>query len=457
MAPRFTYRCSLCQAEYGSEEELYVCRQDGGNLDVLLDLETIGRSLSAEDLSGSPERSIWRYLPLLPVGDPGHAGSPLRTVGWTPLLRAGRLGAELGLGKLWLKDDGRNPTASLKDRASAVVVARAQQIGAGTVVTASTGNAGAALAGMAAAAGVPAVILAPKSAPPAKVAQLQIYGAAVYLVEGSYDQAFDLSLQAAERYGWYCRNTGYNPFTAEGKKTAAFEICEQLAMAQGGVPRAAGGDQAQVAQGGQSEAGRQRPGAAPQPTARAGRWPAPEAVFVSVGDGNILTGLHKGFTDLLELGWIERLPRLYGVQSTGSAAVANAFKAEASTIEPVRADTLADSIAVDLPRDGLRALRAARQTGGMILAVDDSAILSAIVRLGLEAVFAEPAGAASYAGLEEAVRLGLVDQDETIVVVVTGSGLKDVPAAMRAGGEATVIEPTLAALQRAVRQREGAG
>ncbi len=409
------YQCSVCGEQYGPDRPIYVCLKDEGNLDVLLDVGSIRARGSPEQLLSSADGSMWRYLPLLPVGDPGYPNTALRAVGWTPLLKAARLGAELGLGELWLKDDGRNPTASFKDRASAVVVARARELGAETVVTASTGNAGAALAGMAAAAGLPAVILAPRSAPKAKVAQLLIFGARVLLVEGSYDQAFDLTLEAAEAFGWYCRNTGYNPFTAEGKKTAAYEICEQL----------------------------RRPGSK-------GSWAAPEAVFVSVGDGNILSGLHKGFKDLLELGWIERLPRLYGVQSSGSAAVANAFLAGSSTIEPVRANTVADSIAVDLPRDGIRALRAARETGGAVFTVEDGAILSAIQALGREAVFAEPAGAASYAGVVKAVRDGLVGSDEQIVAVITGSGLKDVPAAMQAAGEAKVIEPTLPALRAAL-------
>jgi threonine synthase len=388
-----------------------VCQEDGGNLDVLLDYGGIGKVSSPQQIRAQGETSMWRYLPLLPVADPGHEGSQLRAVGWTPLVKAARLGLELGLKSLWLKDDGRNPTASFKDRASALVVARAEQIGADVIITASTGNAGAALAGMAAAVGMPAVILAPKDAPAAKVAQLLIYGARVVLVDGTYDDAFDLTLEASEAFGWYCRNTGFNPFTAEGKKTAAFEICEQLGATDGS------------------------------------EWRAPDAVFVSVGDGNIITGLHKGFKDLQALGWLETLPRIYGVQSTGSAAVANAFKAEANEIVPVSANTIADSIAVDLPRDGLRALRAARQTGGAILAIEDQRILQAIGELGREAIFAEPAGATSYAGMKEAQKLGLIDDDETIVAVITGSGLKDVPAAMQAAGEATVVEPTLEAIR----------
>jgi threonine synthase len=422
------YRCSRCGNEYPPEPLTYTCPEDGANLDVLLDYSAVARRASPQDIAASPEGSIWRYLPLLPVGDPGLAGSALRAVGWTPLLKPPGLGESLGLARLYLKDDGRNPTASFKDRASAVVVARAREIGAEVVITASTGNAGAALAGMAAAAKLPAVILAPRSAPQAKIAQLLIFGARVFLVEGTYDQAFDLSLQAAKVFGWYSRNTGYNPFTAEGKKTAAFEICEQLT----GVETAAGA-------------------AATSAPTSAAAWSAPEAVFVSVGDGNIISGLHKGFQDLRALGWIERLPRLYGVQSAGSAAVANAFLAGAQEIQPVRAQTLADSISVDLPRDGERALRAVRETGGAYLIVEDAEILQAMATLGRQAaVFAEPAGAAGFAGLSAALRQGMLGPEERIVVLVTGSGLKDVTRALQAVPSAPVIEPSLQALQRAV-------
>ena len=415
------YRCSLCGKEYAPHEVTYTCPVDGGNLDVLLDYDSLRRRFHPGSIEVSDDASIWRYLPLLPVDDPGHAGTALRAVGWTPLLKPPRLAANAGVPRLWLKDDGRNPTASFKDRASAVVVARAQQVGAGVVVTASTGNAGAALAGMAAAAGQPAVILAPKTAPPAKVAQLLIFGARVFLVEGSYDQAFDLTLEAAQAFGWYSRNTGYNPFTAEGKKTVAFEICEQFT----------------------------RDGGPPDPSRQ--RWDAPEAIFVSVGDGNIISGLHKGLKDLLALGWIERMPRLFGIQSTGSAAVYNAFVRDTDTIEPVSATTMADSISVDLPRDGVRAVRAARETHGAYLAVADEAILAAMRDLAREAaVFAEPAGAAAYAGLVQAQQQGLLAPDWRVLVLNTGNGLKDVRAAMQASGQAAVIPPTLEALRKAV-------
>ncbi|MDD2696319.1 MAG: pyridoxal-phosphate dependent enzyme, partial [Anaerolineales bacterium] len=202
------YTCSLCHTTYSPEEVVYTCPKDGGNLDVLLDYAQVCAAITPQDIFSAREASLWRYLPLIPVSDPGCEGTPLRAAGWTPVFDLASLGEELGLQAFWLKDESRNPTASFKDRASAVVIGRAREINAEVVVTASTGNAGAALAGMAAAAHHRAVIFAPRTAPPAKVAQLLVYGAQVFLVDGNYDQAFDLSVLAAQEFGWYCRNTG---------------------------------------------------------------------------------------------------------------------------------------------------------------------------------------------------------------------------------------------------------
>jgi threonine synthase len=404
------YRCSLCRQTYDTKQVTYTCPKDGGNLDVILDYDDLRGRYTPQQIFDSKETSLWRYLPLLPVTDPGGLGTPLRAAGATPVFAPGRLRNRLGLSRLWIKDESRNPTASFKDRASSVVVRRAQEIGAEVVVTASTGNAGAALAGMAAAIGQKAVIFAPRSAPPAKIAQLLIFGARVILVNGTYDDAFDLTIQAAQEFGWYCRNTGYNPFTVEGKKTAALEIWEWM-MQPGGI-----GD-------------------------------APLSVFVSVGDGNIISGIHKGFKDLAALGWLRNIPRIYGVQAQGSAAIANAFHSGVEMIIPVTANTLADSISVDLPRDGVRAVRAARETNGSYVLVSDQEILQGIADLGPSGIFAEPAGATSYAGLIKALELGLVTPDDAVVVINTGSGLKDVRAAMLAAGEAVVIEPRLEAVK----------
>jgi threonine synthase len=265
---------------------------------------------------------------------------------------------------------------------------------------------------MAAAAGQKAVIFAPRTAPPAKIAQLLIYDAKVLLVDGNYDQAFDLSIAASNEFGWYCRNTGYNPFSLEGKKTAAFEIWESLI--------------------------------------RLKSFASPLAVFVSVGDGNIISGLHKGFKDLQALGWLESMPRIFGVQAEGSAAIANAFKAGVEVITPVAAATLADSISVDLPRDGVRAVRAASETGGGYLTVSDDDIIAALADLGQVGIFAEPAGATSYAGLKEALNQGMVSRADPVLVLNTGSGLKDVKAAMQAVSPAEIIEPSLSALEQAL-------
>lgn len=414
------YRCSLCGTEYLPDQITYTCPRDGGNLDVILDYESIRKKYQPEDILSRGDASLWRYLPLLPVEEPEGDSTPLHAAGGTPVFSLPRLGEKLGLANLWLKDESRNPTASFKDRASAVVVARAREIKAEIVVTASTGNAGAALAGMSAAVGQKAIIFAPKTAPSAKVAQLLIFGAKVLLVDGTYDDAFDLTVKAAEEFGWYCRNTGYNPFTAEGKKTAAFEIWEWWLSAHEVWHKQHGQDVDH----------------------------APLTVFVSVGDGNIISGIHKGFKDLLELGWLSRMPRIIGVQAEGSAAIANAFHANTENVKPVAAKTIADSISVDLPRDGVRAVRAAKGTGGTFVTVPDEEILKAIAELGTQGIFAEPAGATAYAGLVRAAAQGLVRGDEPILVMNTGSGLKDVRAAMQAVVEAPIIEPTLDAVKK---------
>lgn len=405
------YQCSLCGKEYSPDEITYTCPADGGNLDVILDYPTLRSELNVDSILHSSDPSLWRYLPLLPVEDPGGEGTPLRAAGGTPVFHSTRLASELGVHQLWIKDEGKNPSASFKDRASAVVVARAREIHSEVVVTASTGNAGAALACMSAAIGQPSVILAPRTAPQAKIAQLLIFGAHVILVDGNYDSAFDLALDAAREFGWYCRNTGYNPFTAEGKKTAAFEIWEKLIFRQ---PR------------------RTRP----------------LAIFVSVGDGNIISGIHKGFKDLRQMGLLEEMPRIFGVQSEGSAAIANTYASGSEAIVPVAATTIADSISVDLPRDGVRAVRAARETGGRYITVPDSQIIAAIADLGKIGIFAEPAGSTALAGLQAAVKMEWIGPEDDVVVINTGSGLKDIRAAMQAVPEAAVIQPTLTALKK---------
>jgi len=432
-------RCLRCGADYAPDAIEYVCAcrpnvgSDLGTLDVQYDYAAIAAATSPAQIAADPDRSIGRWWALLPVL---RESLPPLPVGNTPLLYAKRLGESIGLPNLYIKDDGRNPSASFKDRASAIAVARAQEKGAAIVATASTGNAAAALAGQAAAAGQASLIFVPKTAPAAKIAQLLVYGSRVLAVDGSYDDAFDLCVAACQEFGWYNRNTGYNPYMTEGKKTVSFEIVEQLGEAKG--KRQKGKAKVSAAQ-------------AAQFAIRNSQFATPDAVFVSVGDGCIIGGVHKGFRDLLALGWIERMPRIYGVQSTGSPALHNAWRDGLEIPLPVAATTRADSISVNAPRDPVKALNAVRHSGGGFVLVEDEAILAAILPLArLGAVFAEPAGAAAFAGLQQALADGLVQPDETVVVINTGSGLKDVPAAMQMTGEPMTIAPTLTAVRAAL-------
>jgi threonine synthase len=405
-------RCVICGDEAALRPETTVCGRCSGNLDIVYDYAALRPIITRDRLESSPDRSIFRYAPLLPLGE-ATPRLPLE-IGSTPLMRARRLGELIGLPRLLLKDEGRNPSGSLKDRASAVVLLGALEEGRRAVVGASTGNAGSSMACLAASVGLDCVILVPATAPPAKLAQLLSFGAKVLPVRGTYDQAFDLSLELAARFGWCSRSTGYNPRTREGKKTCALEIWEQLG------------------------------------------YTLPDWVFVSVGDGNILSGLHKGFCDLQRLGLTSRVPRLCAVQSSASNAIARAVAAHAAsrptppseiTIAPVHATTRADSIGVDLPRDGVAAVRAVQESEGAAMEVDDAEILSAIPLVAAASgVFGEPAAVASVAGLRRALARGLVATHETVVCVITGSGLKDVAAALEVSALPPAIEPTIEAL-----------
>jgi threonine synthase len=414
-------KCTICGAEYGVDEVTYVCPRHGddGILDVIYDYDRIGQRFTPGQLATCENRSIWRYLPLLPV-DAELArqlaeGTLLGQVGWTPLYPAPRLAHPLGLRHLWVKDDSRQPTASFKDRASAIAVIKARERGSEVITTASTGNAAAALAGLCAAVDQRNVIFVPRTAPQAKVAQLLAFGSTVLLVDGTYDQAFELCLEAARAYGWYNRNTAYNPYMSEGKKTAAYEMCEQLA-----APLSA------------TEVATTNP------------LCAPDAIFIPVGDGCIISGIHKGLRDLAALGWIDHMPRLIGVQAAGSSPLVSAWEQglEGWEMQPVEAHSIADSIVAGLPRDRIKALRAVRETDGAFIRVSDEQILEAIPVLAQGCgVFAEPAAAAAYAGLVQAVERGLVSPDDRIVVLATGSGLKDIASVMKAVGQPLVVPP----------------
>jgi threonine synthase len=379
-----------------------------GVLDIEFDTERARRALSPRALKDRP-RDIWRYLELLPV-PPGARRPPLQ-VGWTPIADAPRLADWAGLRGLRLKDEGRNPTASFKDRASAVGVARALARKARVVACASTGNAASSLAGAAASVGLRSVIFVPKTAPEPKVAQLLIFGARVVRVNGSYDQTWELCQRACARYGWYNRNAAVNPSLVEGKKTCGLEIGEQT-----------GAD-------------------------------VPDWVAVSVGDGCTIAGTWKGLQDMLTLGLIDRLPRMLGVQAEGARPLVDAFR-EGRDVVPGPAHTLADSIGVGHPRNWRKALRAVRESGGAFVAVPDEAIVDAMREAGRRAgVFGEPAGVAGLAGLKQAVEEGIVSRRATALAVVTGSGLKDVRTAMSAVAEPVTLPPDDAALDAYLKER----
>ena len=400
------FKCVLCGAEYDLNALEYVCPKHGneGILDVVYDYDYIRPRMSKAALQRNHDYSIWRYADILPVADLSLA--PRLQVGWTPLYHAQRLGSQMRLEHLYIKDDGRNPTASFKDRASAVGIVKAREKHRDVMTAASTGNAASSLAGLAASVGMPTYIFVPERAPQAKVAQLLVFGAKVIMVRGTYDQAFDLCLDASAAYGWYSRNTAYNPYLSEGKKTAALELCEQL------------------------------------------NWNAPDKILVSVGDGCIIGGLAKGLADLHALGLIDRIPQLIGVQAEGSAVLYNAWRQGTETITPIVPDTLADSISVGIPRDAVKALRAVARTAGQFVTVSDEEILDAMRVLARNAgVFGEPAGVTGFAGLRKLVAQGRIDSQERVVVLITGNGLKDVQSAIQAAGKPYLIEPTMPALR----------
>lgn len=391
---------------------IYRC-ECGGNLWLELDYEELKKSEAwpgAEDLL---REGVFAFGRLLPSGLPA---SPYRhLIGPTPLLTDRDVAQELGLRELWIKDDTRLPSCSFKDRGSSVVVAMAKAMGLGEVTTASTGNAGCSMACLCADLGIACTVFVPAKAPVAKIQQLQIYGARVVKVEGTYDDAFELSFEVSERMGWLNRSTGWNPMTREGKKSVSLELAWQL--------------------------GRE----------------VPDLVLVSTGDGNILSGVYKGFYDLMKMGWTSRVPRLVAVQSTQSRAIAAAWERRRSGVRleecvvPVEATTLADSISVGLPRDADGALRALEESDGWVQEVEDAEILAAIRELASKwALFAEPAGATAYAGLMRGLREGRIQRGSTVAVLVTGNGLKDPKAALEGLPPALTVPKDVKAAMKAL-------
>jgi threonine synthase len=388
----YIQQCISCNRQFDQEQFIYTCPDCGdlrGTLDILYDYDEIKEAVTRSVVRQWPAQSLFKYSTLLPL----KSIKPMVNlrVGMTPLYEASDLSKAAGIGKLYFKDDSFNPSLTLKDRASAVALLKAKELNYNTVTTASTGNAAASMACIGAHLKMDTIIFVPESIARAKRVQLQIYGSRIVMVRGNYDQAFDLCREIAAKQFWYNRSTAINPFNLEGKKTVAFEICEQL------------------------------------------DFDVPDMVFVPVGDGCIISSVWKGFMDFYKIGIIDRLPHLIACQAKGSSSIHDAFKNNLDQPQEVESNTLADSISVNLPRDGVKALRALRDSGGDTITVSDEEILSAQQKLAREkGVFSEPSAAAAFAGFLKYRQINQFKKTDCVVILLTGSGLKDLDSAEKA-------------------------
>jgi threonine synthase len=400
-------RCRECGRGYPTEA-LHVCDYCFGPLEVAYDYEALRASLTRAAIEAGPS-TIWRYAPLLPVSD----ATPIDLgAGCTPLVRADRLAAELGLGELWIKNDTVNPTGSFKDRVVSVALTKARQLGFKVAACASTGNLANAVAAHAARAGMVSVVFIPRDLEVAKVVTTAVYGGHVVAVEGTYDDVNRLCAElTSDHPSWAFVNVNVRTYYAEGSKTLAFETAEQLG------------------------------------------WQAPDHVVVPVGSGSQLTKVAKGFTELYAVGLLDEEPhvRVSGAQAEGCAPVATAFAEGTDAIRPVKPDTVAKSLAIGNPADGWYALQTVRSSGGALAAVNDEEILDGIRLLArTEGIFAETAGGVTIATLAKLAAQGVVRRDERVVAYVTGHGLKTVEALVSSARPTATIAPTMEAFHQAV-------
>lgn len=411
MEPLITHlRCVQCDTQYAPGDPAVgmqicpACGIDEGLLDVQLDLDVARRTLTRAALATRP-LSHWRYRELLPL-NPAHL--PGTAVGWTPISEAPALAHALGIRRLRLKDEGRNFSGSFKDRPSSLGVARAKQAGAEAIACASTGNAASSTAAAAAAGGLPCFIFVSQRIPAGKLAQLLVYGATVFKILGSYDDAWRLCQRACERFGWYNRNAAVNPWMVEGKKTGGLEIAEQCAD------------------------------------------DPPEWVSASVGDGCSIAAVAKGLAQMKAIGIINWQARMLGVQARGVAPITAAF-GSGELDRSGGGDTYADSINCPVPRNWRKAVTYVRDSGGGYVNVDDDEIRNATRECGrLTGIFAEPAAAAAIAGIAAARRQGLLTASSDVLAIVSGNGLKDIQGALSAVGRAHEIPPDLGEVERVV-------
>ena len=405
MSSHTTLRCRECGREYPIAP-VYTCEWCFGPLEATYDYDAIRGAISRESIAAGPA-SIWRYGPLLPVSAP--AGSALNA-GWTPLVRADRLAAELGLGELWIKDDTRNPTNSFKDRVVAVALGKALDFGFKTAACASTGNLANAVAAAAARTGLESFVFVPSDLESGKILTTAVYGGNVVAIDGNYDDVNRLCAELAAEFPWAFVNVNVRPFYAEGSKTLAYETAEQLG------------------------------------------WQTPDHVVVPIASGSLLTKIHKGFHELHTVGLLDEAPavRVSGAQALGCSPVATAFADGVDDVHPVRPSTIAKSLAIGNPADGYYALDVIRKTGGACGSVTDDEVVEGMRLLArTEGIFGETAAGVTIATLAKLAREGVVRRDERVVAYVTGHGLKTLDAIAPHVSVTTTIPPRLDAFRAA--------
>ncbi len=398
-------RCRECGRDYPAEP-IYTCEWCFGPLEVAYDYDAIKAAVSRESIAAGPP-SLWRYSDLLPVAS--DAAVDLGT-GFTPLVRADRLAAELGLGEVWLKNDTRNPTNSFKDRVVSIALSKALEFGFKVAACASTGNLANSVAAHAARAGMRSYVFIPSDLEQGKVITTAVYGGNLVAIEGNYDDVNRLCAELAGVYEWAFVNVNMRPYYAEGSKTLAFETAEQLG------------------------------------------WETPDHVVVPVASGSLLTKIRKGFDELHKVGLLDHEPqvRVSGAQALGCSPVASAWIEESDTIRPVKPSTIAKSLAIGNPADGYFALDVVRTTGGGFAAVTDDEIVEGMRLLArTEGIFAETAGGVTVATLKRLAEEGIVRRDERVVVYITGHGLKTLEAVSPTCGPTATIRPTLDAFHEA--------
>jgi threonine synthase len=397
-------RCVSCKKEFDPKKIVYTCDRCGEKLDVIYDYEAVKSKVERSELEQRHGASSFRYREFLPIFDISKV--PSLGEGGTPLVQCRRLGERLGLSDLYAKDETRNPTGVFKDRATVMATNKALEFDRRIVTIASTGNAAASMAAYAAKAGLSCVVFVPEETPIGKLSQSIAYGADVVQIRGNYDQAYDLAVEACEVFHWYNCNPATNPFRTEGKKTTAYELCEQF------------------------------------------DWKPPDWVVVPIGNGCNLAGIWKGLKEYNELGFISEKPQMLGIQPTGSDPLVSAFKQKRGTLEPVTPKTLAGALAVGKPRNFIKAMKSLQESNGVAESVTDDEILEAqSVLARTEGIFAEPGGAAPLAGIIKLVKEGTIDRHDRICCVVTGNGLKDPEAPLKKARKPSLIDPTVEALR----------